>query len=123
FGYDFNVPAFHGQFVSLEQGTGIVHLAPSHGPDDYYLCQKNGIEAFQSIDDKGNYTNQIKNFAGLNILKVDDVISDNLLKTGNLLGRGKLKHNYPHSWRSKAPLVHRATPQWFISMEANDLRK
>jgi len=123
FGYDFNVPAFHGQFVSLEQGTGIVHLAPSHGPDDYYLCQKNGIEAFQSIDDKGNYTNQIKNFAGLNILKVDDKISDNLLKTGNLLGRGKLKHNYPHSWRSKAPLVHRATPQWFISMEANDLRK
>ena len=110
-------------FVNLEQGTGIVHCAPSHGPDDYYLCLNNNIQAFDTIDDKGHYTKNIIKFTGIHIFKADEIIINELSNLSKLLGRDKLKHSYPHSWRSKAPLVHRATPQWFISMETNDLRK
>jgi len=122
-GYTFDVPMLDANFVNLEQGTGIVHCAPSHGPDDYYLCLNNNIQAFDTIDDKGHYTNNIIKFSGTHIFKADDVIINELTNLSRLLGKGKLKHSYPHSWRSKAPLVHRATPQWFISMETNDLRK
>ena len=123
FGYTFDVPMLDGNFVNLEQGTGIVHCAPSHGPDDYYLCLNNNIQAFDTIDDKGHYTKNIIKFAGTHIFKADDVIINELTNLNRLLGKGKLKHSYPHSWRSKAPLVHRATPQWFISMEKNNLRQ
>ena len=122
-GYTFDVPMLDGNFVNLEQGTGIVHCAPSHGPDDYYLCLNNNIQAFDTIDDKGHYTKNIIKFAGTHIFKADDVIINELTNLNRLLGKGKLKHSYPHSWRSKAPLVHRATPQWFISMETNNLRQ
>lgn len=122
-GYTFDVPMLDGNFVNLEQGTGIVHCAPSHGPDDYYLCLNNNIQAFDTIDDKGHYTKNIIKFAGTHIFKADDVIINELINLNILLGKGKLKHSYPHSWRSKAPLVHRATPQWFISMETNNLRQ
>ena len=122
-GYTFDVPMLDGNFVNLEQGTGIVHCAPSHGPDDYYLCLNNNIQAFDTIDDKGHYTKNIIKFAGTHIFKADDVIINELTNLNRLLGKGKLKHSYPHSWRSKAPLVHRATPQWFISMEKNNLRQ
>ena len=122
-GYTFDVPMLDANFVNLEQGTGIVHCAPSHGPDDYYLCLDNNIKAFDTIDDKGHYTKNIIKFSGTHIFKADDLIMSELSNFSKLLGKGKLKHSYPHSWRSKAPLVHRATPQWFISMETNDLRK
>jgi len=122
-GYIFDVPMLDGNFVNLEQGTGIVHCAPSHGPDDYYLCLNNNIQAFDTIDDKGHYTKNIIKFAGTHIFKADDIIINELMNSNSLLGKGKLKHSYPHSWRSKAPLVHRATPQWFISMETNNLRQ
>ena len=122
-GYTFDVPMLDANFVNLEQGTGIVHCAPSHGPDDYYLCLNNNIQAFDTIDDKGHYTKNIIKFSGIHIFKADDLIINELTNLKRLLGKGKLKHSYPHSWRSKAPLVHRATPQWFISMETNDLRK
>jgi isoleucyl-tRNA synthetase len=122
-GYTFDVPMLDANFVNLEQGTGIVHCAPSHGPDDYYLCLNNNIQAFDTIDDKGHYTKNIIKFSGTHIFKADDIIINELTSLSRLLGKGKLKHSYPHSWRSKAPLVHRATPQWFISMETNDLRK
>lgn len=122
-GYTFDVPMLDGNFVNLEQGTGIVHCAPSHGPDDYYLCLNNNIQAFDTIDDKGHYKKNIIKFAGTHIFKADDIIINELTNSNSLLGKGKLKHSYPHSWRSKAPLVHRATPQWFISMETNKLRQ
>ena len=122
-GYTFDVPMLDANFVNLEQGTGIVHCAPSHGPDDYYLCLNNNIQAFDTIDDKGHYTKNIIKFSGTHIFKADDIIINELTSLSRLFGKGKLKHSYPHSWRSKAPLVHRATPQWFISMETNDLRK
>jgi len=121
-GYDFDVPLLEADFVTLEQGTGIVHIAPSHGPDDFNLGLKNNIKAENTIDDHGHYTNVIKKFEGIHIFKADKIIIEELNLNKKLLGSGTLVHSYPHSWRSKAPLVHRATPQWFISMESNDLR-
>jgi len=110
-------------FVTLEQGTGIVHCAPSHGPDDFNLCLKHGIKSLDTIDDDGRYTKHVKKFEGIHIFKADQIVIENLKECKKLLANGKLTHSYPHSWRSKAPLVHRATSQWFISMEKKDLRK
>jgi len=122
-GYQYEVPMLEGNFVTLEQGTGIVHCAPSHGPDDFNLCLKHGIKSLDTIDDTGRYTKHIKKFEGIHIFKADQIVIENLKECKKLLANGKLTHSYPHSWRSKAPLVHRATSQWFISMEEKGLRK
>jgi len=122
-GYQYDVPMLEANFVTLEQGTGIVHCAPSHGPDDFNLCLKHGIKSLDTIDDDGRYTKHIKKFEGTHIFKADQIVIENLKECKKLLANGKLTHSYPHSWRSKAPLVHRATSQWFISMEKKDLRK
>ena len=122
-GYNFDVPMFEANFVTLEQGTGIVHCAPSHGPDDFNLCLKHGMKAIETVNDDGRYTKNIPIFEGTHVFKADEIIIKNLEEQGALLGSGSLLHSYPHSWRSKAPLVHRATPQWFISMESHELRK
>jgi isoleucyl-tRNA synthetase len=114
---------FEANFVTLEQGTGIVHCAPSHGPDDFNLCLKHGIKAVETVNNDGRYTKNIPVFEGTHVFKADEIIIKNLQEQKNLLGSGTLVHSYPHSWRSKAPLVHRATPQWFISMESHKLRK
>ena len=122
-GYNFDVPMFEANFVTLEQGTGIVHCAPSHGPDDFNLCLKHGMKAVETVNNDGRYTKNILVFEGTHVFKADEIIIKNLQEQKNLLGSGTLVHSYPHSWRSKAPLVHRATPQWFISMESHKLRK
>ena len=122
-GYTFDVPLLSAEFVTTEQGTGIVHVAPSHGPDDFELGLKNNIEAENTITDNGCYTNIIKNFEGLHIFKADQVVVQKLSEMNNLVFTSSFKHSYPHSWRSKAPLIHRATPQWFISMKKNSLRE
>ena len=121
-GYDYDIPMFEARFVTIEQGTGIVHCAPSHGPDDFNLCLNNGIKAVETVNDDGKYTNNIPNFEGIHIFKANPIIIEKLKEQKKLLSNGKLTHSYPHSWRSKAPLVHRATPQWFISMESHGLR-
>ena len=121
-GYEYQVPMLDAQFVTLEQGTGIVHCAPSHGPDDFNLCLKYGIKSVDTIDDNGRYTKYIPKFEGIHVFKADEIIIEKLKECKKLLSNGKLTHSYPHSWRSKAPLVHRATPQWFISMESHKLR-
>ena len=121
-GYEHQVPMLDAQFVTLEQGTGIVHCAPSHGPDDFNLCLKHGIKSVDTIDDNGRYTKHIPKFEGIHVFKADEIIIEKLKECKKLLSNGKLTHSYPHSWRSKAPLVHRATPQWFISMESHKLR-
>ena len=122
-GYTFDVPMLEANFVTLEQGTGIVHCAPSHGPDDFNLCLKHGMKAIETVNDDGRYTKNIPIFEGTHVFKADEIIIKNLKEQKNLLGSDTLVHSYPHSWRSKAPLVHRATPQWFISMESHKLRK
>ena len=121
-GYDYEVPMLEARFVTTEQGTGFVHCAPSHGPDDFNLCINNGIKALETVDDDGKYTKHIKQFEGTHIFKANPLVIEKLKETKRLLANGKLKHSYPHSWRSKAPLVHRATQQWFISMESHGLR-
>ena len=121
-GYDYDVPMLDGRFVTLEQGTGIVHCAPSHGVDDYNLCLKHNIPSKYTVDDSGYYTKEILNFDKVHVFKADPIVIDKLKDENKLLKNDKLQHSYPHSWRSKAPLIYRATPQWFISMEKNSLR-
>jgi len=120
--FDYDVPMLDAQFVNLDQGTGIVHCAPSHGPDDFNLCLKNNIPSLYTVDDAGLYTKEIPFFSNTHIFKADPIVIDKLKEQKKLLKNDKLNHSYPHSWRSKAPLVYRATPQWFISMQKNDLR-
>ncbi len=122
-GYDYNIPMLEASFVTTEQGTGIVHCAPSHGPDDFNLCLNNGIKAIETVDGDGKYTKNVSLFEGIHIFKANPIVIEKLKEQKKLLKNGELIHSYPHSWRSKAPLVHRATPQWFISMESHKLRK
>src|SRR5210317_1754122 len=121
-GYDFKIPMLEARFVTIEQGTGIVHCAPSHGPDDFNLCLNNGIKAIETVDGDGKYTKNVPLFEGLHIFKSNQIVIEKLKEQKKLLANGELVHSYPHSWRSKAPLVHRATPQWFISMDSHQLR-
>jgi isoleucyl-tRNA synthetase len=122
-GYDYEIPMLEARFVTIEQGTGIVHCAPSHGPDDFNLCLKHGIKAIETVDGDGKYTENVSLFKGTHIFKANPIVIEKLKEQKKLLSNGQLVHSYPHSWRSKAPLVHRATPQWFISMESHGLRK
>jgi len=122
-GYDFEIPMLEARFVTTEQGTGIVHCAPSHGPDDFNLCLNNGIKAIETVDGDGKYTKNVPLFEGLHIFKSNPIVIEKLKEQKKLLANGELIHSYPHSWRSKAPLVHRATPQWFISMDSHKLRE
>ena len=121
-GYNFIVRPFHGEFVNLEQGTGIVHIAPGHGDDDYILGIQNNVDIIQTVEDDGKYNHHAVGFEGEHVYKVDLKIAEKLNEYSKLLFQGTLKHSYPHSWRSKAPLIYRNTPQWFISMEKKGLR-
>ncbi len=120
--FNYDVPMLDAQFVNLDQGTGIVHCAPSHGPDDFNLCLKNNIPSLYTVDNAGLYTKEIPFFTNTHIFKADPLIIEKLKEQNKLLKNDKLNHSYPHSWRSKAPLIYRATPQWFISMQKNGLR-
>jgi isoleucyl-tRNA synthetase len=122
-GYELDIPMLEARFVTIEQGTGIVHCAPSHGPDDFNLCLNHGIKAIETVDGDGKYTKNVPLFEGLHIFKSNSVVIEKLKEQKKLLSNGEMIHSYPHSWRSKAPLVHRATPQWFISMDSHKLRE
>ncbi|MCC7168546.1 MAG: isoleucine--tRNA ligase [Rhodospirillales bacterium] len=121
-GYEFEVPLLAGDFVTTDQGTGFVHIAPGHGEDDWHLGRAHKIEVPETVQDDGTYFAHVPLFAGLHVFKADKPVIEAMTKAGGLLAHGKLVHSYPHSWRSKAPLIFRTTPQWFISMDANDLR-
>ena len=129
-GYDFNVKLYSADYVTLDQGTGLVHIAPGHGPDDYELGVKNKIEVPETVDGDGKYFDHVPLFAGKKIFNEDGSDAEanvaviiELKNNKALVGKGSLRHSYPHSWRSKAPVIFRNTPQWFIGMEANELRK
>ena len=129
-GYEFEVPLFAGPFVTTEQGTGFVHIAPGHGADDWELGMANGIEVPQTVGEDGSFYPHVPLFAGKRVLRPDGKKGDAdpaviaaLKEAGALLAQGRLTHSYPHSWRSKAPLIFRNTAQWFISMATNDLRQ
>jgi isoleucyl-tRNA synthetase len=129
-GYEFEVRPYAGDFVSTEAGTGFVHIAPGHGADDYELGLANGIEVPQTVGADGAYYDHVPLFAGKRVMNqygkkgdADDSVIAALAERGMLVARAQITHSYPHSWRSKAPIIFRNTPQWFISMEKNDLRK
>ncbi|MCH8189678.1 MAG: isoleucine--tRNA ligase, partial [Proteobacteria bacterium] len=129
-GYDFEVPLLAADFVVMDQGTGFVHIAPGHGADDFDLGSRNGIEVPETVSGEGVYFEHVPLFAGRVILTpegkdgdANGAVIEALKKSNALLARTSIVHSYPHSWRSKAPVIFRNTPQWFISMSANDLRK
>ena len=121
-GYDFDVPLLPGDHVTVEQGTGFVHTAPGHGAEDFELGRAHGLEVPRTVDDDGLFHDHVPLFAGQHVYKVDGAVADALNDAGGLLARGRLVHSYPHSWRSKKPLIFRTTPQWFIGMARNGLR-
>jgi isoleucyl-tRNA synthetase len=129
-GYDFEVPLLAADFVAADTGTGLVHIAPGHGADDWDLGQANGLPVPDTVGPDGVYLLNVPLFAGHAVYRpdgkpgdADRVVIAAVEAAGGLLARGTLVHSYPHSWRSKAPLIFRNTPQWFISMAANGLRE
>ena len=110
-------------FVSLEDGTGIVHIAPGHGQEDYQAGLEYGLEIISPLNDRGQFTKEIPDFEGINVFKANPMIIEKLEKEGKLLAKLSLGHSYPHCWRCKKPVIFRATPQWFLNVEHNDLRK
>jgi len=119
-GYDYGVPMLAGEFVTTEQGTGLVHIAPSHGEDDFVLGARHGLEVPDTVAEDGRYTAAVPGFEGVHVFKAHEPVIRALNDAGALLAHGQLVHSYPHSWRSKAPLIFRATPQWFIAMDGDD---
>ncbi|GAB0114079.1 isoleucine--tRNA ligase [Acidisoma sp. C75] len=122
-GYEFDVPLLPGGHVTTEAGTGFVHTAPSHGEEDFDLGRQFGLEVPETVGDDGTYNPGVPLFAGLHVFKAADPVCAALEAAGALFHRGILIHSYPHSWRSKAPVIYRATPQWFIRMDGpEDIR-
>lgn len=122
-GYDFPVYMLSGQHVTLDTGTGFVHTAPGHGLDDFLICKEHSIPVPKTVSEEGVYYDEVPLFAGLHIFKAENKILDELRSVDALIAESKIKHSYPHSWRSKAPLIFRTTPQWFISLDNTGLRK
>ena len=129
-GYEFDVPLLAGDHVTDDAGTGFVHTAPGHGADDYAIWIATGHRDIpDTVDADGRYYPHVPLFAGLAVLETEGkksgkfgpangAVMDKLIEKGMLLARGRLEHSYPHSWRSKAPIIFRNTPQWFIRMDA-----
>ncbi|MGN0920391.1 MAG: isoleucine--tRNA ligase [Cellvibrio sp.] len=120
--YARQVPILLGDHVTTDAGTGFVHTAPDHGADDFNVSLKYGIETLNYIDDNGYYRPNVEIFAGDHVYKVDEKVIALLIEKNALLAQGKITHSFPHCWRTKTPLIFRATPQWFVSMSKNGLR-
>lgn len=121
-GYDFDVPLLPGEHVTIDTGTGFVHTAPSHGIEDFDLGKKYGLDVPDTLNDEGRYYDHVPLFAGQHVYKVNPMIIEALENVKALWSKAKITHSYPHSWRSKTPLIYRAAPQWFISMDKTGLR-
>ncbi len=121
--YEKSIPLILGEHVTTEAGTGLVHTAPDHGVDDFNVGQKYQLTPLNYVGADGVYTEAASVFAGEHVYKVDDQVCALLEEKQHLIYKTKLKHSYPHCWRTKTPLIFRTTPQWFISMEKNGLRQ
>ena len=123
-------PILLGDFVTLDQGTGCVHIAPGHGQEDYVLVLSHNasatpgerLEILAPVDNAGRFTDVVNEFAGQHVFKANPAIVESLKASDRLLGHGSITHSYPHCWRCKNPVIFRATEQWFVSMETNQLR-
>ena len=121
--YDFKVPAIIADHVTDENGTGAVHIAPGHGTDDYLAGKKYNLEIYNPVDDYGRFYESLPIFGGKKIRECNDEIIELLKENKSLLFSENYEHSYPHCWRYKTPLIFRATPQWFMSMDNSGLRK
>ncbi|HWP00246.1 MAG TPA: isoleucine--tRNA ligase [Methylococcus sp.] len=120
--YDRNVPVILGEHVTLEAGTGAVHTAPGHGQEDYVVGQRYGLPVDNPVDGEGRFLPGTPLFAGEHVWNANDHVITVLNQRGNLLHEERIEHSYPHCWRHKTPVIFRATPQWFIAMDAHELR-
>jgi isoleucyl-tRNA synthetase len=111
------------EYVDLETGTGCVHTAPGHGVDDYLTGTKYGLDIYSPVNGQGRFTNEVKEYEGQLIFDANTAIVKKLKENGTLVAAEKYKHSYPHCWRCKKPILFRATEQWFIRVDSNDLRK
>lgn len=121
--YDTRSPVILGGHVTLEQGTGAVHTAPGHGQEDYAVGLKYGLEVFNPVGPYGKFDDDLPFFGGLKVPAANSDVIVKLQSLGRLLHTEDLNHSYPHCWRCKKPIIFRATPQWFISMDKNRLRE
>ncbi|NHI00955.1 isoleucine--tRNA ligase [Oceanimonas sp. MB9] len=120
--YDFDVPAILGDHVTTDSGTGAVHTAPGHGQEDFAVGQHYGLEVANPVGGNGVYLPDTELFAGQHVFKANDAVVEVLKERGALLHHEAYTHSYPHCWRHKTPIIFRATPQWFISMDQAGLR-
>ncbi|KZZ55518.1 isoleucine--tRNA ligase, partial [Oleiphilus sp. HI0123] len=120
---DRQVPVILGDHVTTDAGTGAVHTAPDHGVDDFNVGKKYGLGTLNYVDGGGTFRSDVDKFAGQHVYKVDAAILEELESQGALLKKKVFTHSYPHCWRTKTPLIYRATPQWFVSMTQNGLKE
>ena len=116
-------PVINTDFVTMDSGVGIVHIAPGHGEDDFYAGLKWNLDIFCPVNEKGVFTKEAGEFEGLHIFKANPIIIERLKELGSLLKQQDITHSYPHCWRCKKPIIFRATEQWFMSVDKDNLRK
>jgi isoleucyl-tRNA synthetase len=121
--YNREVPVILGDHVTTDAGTGAVHTAPGHGQDDYVVGSRYNLKVDNPVGGDGKFLPNTELFAGEHVFKANDSVIEVLQRNGKLVRAAALKHSYPHCWRHKTPIIFRATPQWFISMEQNGLRE
>lgn len=121
--YDLQVPVILGEHVTTDSGTGAVHTAPGHGPEDFTVGKLYNLEVANPVGANGVYLPETPLFAGQHVFKANDSVVEALQAAGKLLVHKSLKHSYPHCWRHKTPIIFRATPQWFVSMDKQGLRQ
>ena len=121
--YDRDSLLITGEYVTLEAGTGVVHTAPDHGVDDFIAAKRHGLGLLDYVDDNGLFREHVELFGGEHVMKVDAHMSEELSARGRLVLAVKYEHSYPYCWRTKTPIIFRATPQWFISMDKEGLRE
>ena len=120
---ELRVPGVLADYVTLDQGSGIVHTAPGHGADDFRTGQKYGLEAYAPQDDEGRFVEGLPEYKGKRVFEANPAVVELLKSRGMLVGERKLSHSYPHCWRCHNPVIFRATEQWFIELDHDDLRK
>ncbi|MEI4548922.1 isoleucine--tRNA ligase [Pseudoalteromonas spongiae] len=121
--YDFTVPVILGEHVTTDSGTGAVHTAPGHGQEDFVVGQQYNLEVANPVGANGVYLPDTELFAGQHVFKANASVIDVLTEKGALMHHHALNHSYPHCWRHKTPIIFRATPQWFVSMDQANLRQ
>ncbi|MCP5137371.1 MAG: isoleucine--tRNA ligase [Gammaproteobacteria bacterium] len=121
--YDREVPVILGEHVTTDAGTGAVHTAPGHGQEDFAVGQRYGIEVDNPVGGNGSFLPGTPLFEGMNVFKANPEVLEVLKQRGALVHNAPLQHSYPHCWRHKTPIIFRATPQWFIGMDSNGLRR